>query len=77
MKPIRSAGTNAAINNAYTGKRAEQVINGAAMIVAILSRRLGITRVAMMPGTAHAKLEIIGMIDWPDKPTERIVLSIR
>ena len=30
-----------------------------------------------MPGTAQAKLEIIGMIDWPDSPTERITLSIR
>jgi len=36
-----------------------------------------ITRVAMMPGTAQAKLEIIGMIDCPDRPTERIVRSIR
>ena len=25
-----------------------------------------------MPGTAHAKLEIIGMIDCPDRPTKRI-----
>ena len=52
-------------------------MNGAASMVAILSRRFGITRVAMMPGTAQAKLEIIGMMDWPDKPAERITLSIK
>ena len=52
-------------------------MNGAAMMVAIRSRRFGMTRVAMMPGTAQAKLEIIGMIDCPDKPTERIARSIR
>ena len=52
-------------------------MNGAARIVAILSRLFGMTRVAMIPGTAQAKLEIIGIIDWPDKPTERMVLSIR
>ena len=45
---------------------------GAARIVAIRSRRSGITRVAMMPGTAQAKLDSIGMKDWPDRPTERI-----
>ncbi len=71
------AGTNAAISSAYTGKRAEQVMNGAAIIVAMRSRRLGMTRVAMMPGTAQAKLEIIGMIDWPERPTERMARSIR
>jgi len=47
------------------------------MIVAIRSRRLGITRDAIMPGTAQAKLEIIGIIDWPDNPTDRIVRSMR
>ena len=52
-------------------------MNGAAKIVAIRSRRFGMTRVAMMPGTAQAKLEIIGMIDWPERPTERITRSSR
>ena len=52
-------------------------MKGAARIVAIRSRRFGMTRVAMIPGTAQAKLEIIGIIDCPDRPTDRIVLSIR
>ena len=52
-------------------------MNGAARIVAIRSRRLGMTRVAMMPGTAQAKLDTIGMIDCPERPTERITRSIR
>ena len=76
-QPTFCAGTNAAISSAYTGSLAEQVMNGAASMVAMRSRRLGITRVAMMPGTAQAKLDTIGMIDCPDKPTERITRSIR
>jgi hypothetical protein len=52
-------------------------MNGAAIMVAIRSRLFGMTRVAIIPGTAQAKLEIIGMIDCPDKPTERIALSIK
>ena len=60
---------NAAITSAYTGRRAEQVISGAIMIVAMRSRRFGIVRVAMMPGTAQAKLESSGMNARPDSPT--------
>ena len=51
---------NAPIINVYTGKRAEQLINGAIIIVANRSRRLSIVRVAIMPGIAHAKLLIKG-----------------
>ena len=47
-------------------------MKGAARMVARRSRRSGITRVAMMPGTAQAKLESMGMKDWPESPTERI-----
>ncbi len=63
MRNIVCAGTNAAIKSAYTGKRAEQVMNGAARIVAMRSRRFGITRVAMIDGTAHAKLDSSGIMD--------------
>ena len=75
--PTGRTGTKAAINNAYTGKRAEHVMNGAARIVAIRSRRLGITRVAMIAGTAHAKLDSNGITDCPDKPTARMARSTR
>jgi hypothetical protein len=67
----------AAITSAYTGRRAEHVISGAIMIVAMRSRRFGIVRVAMMPGTAHAKLESSGMNARPDSPTEPINRSSR
>jgi hypothetical protein len=30
----------------------------------------------MIPGTAHAKLEIKGMTDFPDSPKFRIIFSI-
>ena len=51
--------------NAYTGSRAEHVINGAIMIVASRSRGLAIVRVAMIPGIAHAKLDSSGMNERP------------
>jgi hypothetical protein len=35
----------------------------------------GITLVAMIPGTAQAKLEIRGMTDFPDSPKFRIIFS--
>jgi len=46
-------------------------------MVAKRSRRSAITRVAMIPGTAHAKLESIGMNDWPESPEKRITRSMR
>ena len=52
-------------------------MNGAARIVAMRSRRLGMTRVAMMAGTAQAKLDSIGITDWPESPTPRMTRSIR
>ena len=41
--------------------RALHVMNGATRMVAIRSRRLSIVRAAMMPGTAHANEESIGV----------------
>ncbi len=38
-------------------------MNGAAKIVAMRSRRFGMTRVAMIDGTAHAKLDNSGITD--------------
>ena len=52
----------------YTGSRAEQLISGATRIVASRSRRFSITRVAMMPGTAHATDDSSGMNDLPLSP---------
>ena len=50
-KPRHSrCGMKAPISSAYTGRRAEQVINGATRIVARRSRGSWIERVAMMPG---------------------------
>ena len=68
---------NAPINNAYTGRRAEQVINGAIMIVTQRSRGFWIVRVAMMPGIAQAKLDSNGMNERPDNPTPPIKRSSR
>jgi hypothetical protein len=47
-------GMKAAVSNIYMGKRAEQVISGAIRMVAMRSRLLSMTRVAMIAGTAHA-----------------------
>ena len=52
-------------------------MNGAAKIVAMRSRRFGITRVAMIDGTAQAKLDSSGITDCPDKPTLRMARSTR
>ncbi len=52
-------------------------MNGATRMVASRSRRSGITRVAMIPGTAQAKLESMGMNEWPESPVARIRRSIR
>ena len=65
------AGMNAAINSRYTGNRAEQLISGEIRIVTMRSRVLSMTRVAMMPGTAHAKLDISGRNDLPLRPSGR------
>ena len=57
------------MTSAYTGSRAEQVMSGATMMVAMRSRTFGMVRVAMMPGTAQAKLDSSGMNARPDRPT--------
>ncbi len=44
----------AAMISVYTGRRAEQVMNGAIRMVAKRSRLLSMVRVAMMAGTAQA-----------------------
>ena len=62
---------------AHTGNRAEQLISGATSIVVNRSRRFSITRVAMMPGTAQANDESMGMNDFPLSPAFTISLSIR
>ncbi len=45
---------NATITSVFTGRRAEQVMNGAINIVAMRSRLLSMVRVAMIAGTAPA-----------------------
>ena len=54
-------------------KQYEAKLEAAEMRLAEFKR----THMGMMPGTAQAKLEIIGMIDCPDRPTDRIARSIR
>ena len=68
-------GTKAPMISAYTGKRAEQVIKGASMMVARRSRQLAMVRVAITPGTAQAKLDSRGMKARPDSPTLPIKVS--
>ena len=70
-------GREAPMISAYTGRRAEHVISGAIMIVASRSRQLVMVRAAMIPGTAHAKLDSSGMNDRPDRPTVPIKRSSR
>ncbi len=67
----------APISRMYTGSRAEQLISGAVRIVARRSRRFSMTRAAMMPGTAQATDDSIGMNDLPLRPQRDISLSIR
>jgi len=57
------------MSSAYTGRRAEQVMRGAIMMVARRSRAEGMVRAAMMPGMAHAKLDSSGMNARPESPT--------
>ena len=70
-------GMNAPISKAYTGKRAEQVMSGATMMVAMRSGRFGIVRVAMMPGIAQANDDSSGMNARPDSPTPPMRRSSR
>ncbi len=62
---------------AKTGRRAEQVMSGAIMMVASRSRGFWMVRVAMMPGIAQAKLDSSGMKARPDRPTLPITRSSR
>ena len=65
------------MTSAYTGSRAEHVISGAIMMVTRRSRALLMVRVAMMPGTAQAKLDSSGMNERPESPTVPITRSSR
>ena len=64
-------------NQRINRDRAEQVINGATMIVVSLSRLLSITRVAMIPGIAQAKLDSSGIKARPCSPAPPMIRSIR
>lgn len=57
--------------------RAEQVISGATMMVVSRSRLLSITRAAMTPGMAQAKLLSNGMKARPCSPAPPMIRSIR
>ena len=57
------------MNRVYTGRRAEQLISGATIIVMILSRSLSSVRAAMIPGIAQAKLLKSGTTEPPLSPT--------
>ena len=73
MKNIRNprtvvGGTKAAIRSTYTGIRAAQDMNGATRMVTTRSRRFSMVRAPMMPGTAHANDDSIGMNERPESP---------
>ena len=55
----------------------EQLMSGARTMVASRVRRSSMTRVAMTPGTAQAKLESNGMNDRPDNPMRAKIRSIK
>ena len=57
------------MKSTYTGRRAEQLISGATKMVAKRARRSSMVRVAIMPGTAQAKLDSRGMKAVPESPT--------
>ena len=52
-------------------------MSGAIRMVSQRSRQWLMVRVAMMPGTAQAKLESSGMKDRPDRPTVPMRRSMR
>jgi hypothetical protein len=62
---------------AYTGSLAEQVIRGATIMVIKRSLRSSIVRVAIIPGTAQAKEESIGIKDFPESPDHRNIRSTK
>ena len=72
---IVRCGMNAPMISAYTGRRAEQVMRGAIMMVASRSRGFWMVRVAMIPGMAQAKLDSKGMNARPESPTLPITRS--
>lgn len=69
------SGTKVAIISVYTGSRAEHVMSGVAIIVARRRRSLGIVRVAMIAGIAHAKAESITTKLRPSNPKRPITRS--
>src|SRR5690606_6416765 len=62
------SGINAAINSAYTGRRAEQDINGLVRMVSSRLRGDSMVRAAIMAGMAQACADRYGIKLRPDKP---------
>ena len=60
---------NAPTNNAITGSLAPHGINGVSIAVALLSLSLRMVRQAIIPGMAHPVPIIIGITDFPERPT--------
>ena len=69
-------GTTKEINKVYTGKRAEQLINGVTKIVIKRSFQFSILRADIIAGTAQAIPEINGTTDLPLRPKFFIKRSI-
>ena len=67
---------NAPTNSIYTGRRAEQLMNGTISIVSARSFLLLISRAAMIAGTLHPKPISIGINELPCRPMRCIILSI-
>ena len=66
-----------AINIAYTGNLAEQVVNGVTKMVIKRSFQLEIVLVAIIAGIAQAVPEINGITLLPFIPNRLIILSIK
>ena len=71
------SGITNAIKIAYTGKRAEQVVNGTTKMVINRSFQQLIFRDAIIAGIAQAVPEINGITLFPLIPNFRIILSIK
>ena len=70
------SGKNTAVNRAYMGSFAEQLMNGVSMTVILRSCSDGSVRVAMIAGTEQPKPISMGTKLRPERPSLRKSLSI-
>ena len=68
-KPMMHPAKNAPANSAITGIFAPQGMNVVSIAVALLSLSSRIVRLAMIPGIPHPVPMMIGIMDFPERPT--------